>query len=204
MRGASMTKEQFTSVSDLVNNISGDQEFNSQFQERINARRIIKSLVALRVSKGISQVDIAKEIGCGQSRVSKLENSFDDDLRIGDMRAYLKAMDCGADVLLANRHATLFERVKCHAFGMRDAFMQLAKLAQKDEQMAKGVAYGHVEALMNVAKMLQDTLNELPVCPDNGKPYVRISDCAVTVEDDPNITCHLEDTVDNSTDHAIA
>lgn len=67
------------------------QELLDKVKKRIAERRLVKSLILYRVEAGLTQGDIAKAMGCTQSRISKLESKTDDDLSIGDIKRYLKA-----------------------------------------------------------------------------------------------------------------
>ncbi len=170
-----MTDKRFASVSDMVGHISDDDAFKTGFEEQLQSRQIVKSLAAMRTAKGASQEDIANELGCSQSRISKLESGTDADLQLRDLEAYGRVLGQQFQILVSKRAMPLAERVKYHAFGLRDAFMKLVKLAHKDDEIVQGVAWLHVEAIVNIMRFLQQTSSQLPVCPDNGEPYVRIA-----------------------------
>lgn len=57
--------------------------------------RIARRLQLIRMSKGLSQNEVAVSMGCTQGNVSKIENKFDDDLTFGDIRLYLQAVQAG-------------------------------------------------------------------------------------------------------------
>ena len=86
------TKRRFTNVVDLVRDLV-DEEFAHELEEQIAARTVLKSLIAQRVVRNISQEDIAQRLGCTASRVSKLENSRDSDLTLGELAAYASALE---------------------------------------------------------------------------------------------------------------
>lgn len=169
-----MTKKRFSNVSEMINSISDDTSFKQEFEDRLRSRQIVKSLIAMRVGGDISQSDVAKELGCTQSRVSKIENGYDGELRLRDLEAYAKVLGRDVQLLFSDRGMGLADQVKWHALGMRNALLRLVKLAHKDDEIVQGVARLHVEAFVNIMKFLQDTSSKLPPRPDNGKPYVRI------------------------------
>lgn len=90
-------------VSEALKVISGDETFAQRVEERLQSRRIIKSLIARRVSRGLSQSQIARELGCTQSRVSKIENGFDAELKLEELEAYAKALGCDVTLQFARR-----------------------------------------------------------------------------------------------------
>lgn len=57
--------------------------------------RIARRLQLIRMTKGLSQNEIASRMGCTQGNVSKIENKYDDDLTMGDIRSYLQAVEAG-------------------------------------------------------------------------------------------------------------
>jgi transcriptional regulator with XRE-family HTH domain len=75
-------------------------EFVSELEERLKARQLVKMLVVLRARADLSQMELAKRIGCGQSRISKLENGVDSDVSFGDVWEYLQATDHAATFIV--------------------------------------------------------------------------------------------------------
>ena len=97
----------YTSVRAMIRNISDDETFNQELEEQISKRRLVKALHALRTAKGISQSAIAEELDCSQSRVSKIENGEDAELRIGELEAYARVMDRDLHVGFSKRQFTV-------------------------------------------------------------------------------------------------
>ncbi|MCH6255692.1 helix-turn-helix transcriptional regulator [Puniceicoccaceae bacterium K14] len=56
-------------------------------------RKIVNLLISARKAKGVTQVQIAKLIGCGQPRISKIENGYDEQLRVHDIQDYATALE---------------------------------------------------------------------------------------------------------------
>lgn len=75
-------------------------EFVSDLEERLKARQLVKMLVVLRARANLSQLELAKRIGCGQSRISKLENGVDSDVSFGDVWGYLQATGHAATLVV--------------------------------------------------------------------------------------------------------
>ena len=53
---------------------------------------LVDQLVLARVAAGFTQAQLASKMRCTQSRISKLEDSADADLRLGDIQAYAQAI----------------------------------------------------------------------------------------------------------------
>jgi predicted XRE-type DNA-binding protein len=50
--------------------------------------RLIDQLILARVDAGLTQAQMAAKLRCSQSRISKIEDSNDADLSLGDIQAY--------------------------------------------------------------------------------------------------------------------
>ncbi|GEM_PF-580606 len=157
-----MANQEYTSVAEMVRGISEDQQFADDFDRHVGKRRLVKHLFAIRSVEGLSQKDIAERIGCSQSRISKLENGSDDDLRLADLVAYLDALDMEMCLVFGQKDSTIANWIKYHALAIKRLFTDLSRLAKQDEQLAEGVAAFHCEALFNLIKILGDSVKTLP------------------------------------------
>lgn len=52
--------------------------------------RLIDQLIVARVAAGLTQAQMAAKLRCSQSRISKIEDSQDADLSLGDIQAYAR------------------------------------------------------------------------------------------------------------------
>jgi len=165
--------KQYASVSDVLRDVAPDNAFRAEFDQRIAARRLIKELLALRGARGLSQRNIADHIGCTQSRISKLENAKDADVRFGDLRAYADAVGCELAAQPMPREMEPVDKVKCHFHAIKEHMDDLAQLARLDEKIAGGVAAFFGECFLNFSLMLGDSARRLPPRSD-ALPYFRI------------------------------
>ena len=85
-------KKAYRSIPELIRDISGSSSFADGFESRLANRKIVKELMVLRATQGLSQKDVALKLGCTQSRISKLESMTDADLRIGDLSKYAEVL----------------------------------------------------------------------------------------------------------------
>ena len=169
-----MSDKRFSSVTEMVDSVVGDESLVESIDKQVSSREVVSALATLRVAHGVSQSQIADELGCKQGRVSKIENGVDTDLRLSHLAAYAKTT--GHEVLVTfpragNTHA---EQVKFHAFGIKDSLDKMVALAHKDSQIADGVAQFHVEALLNLVRLLESSAKDLPGRSDNNGPLLKI------------------------------
>ena len=52
--------------------------------------RLIDQLIIARAAAGLTQAQMAAKLRCSQSRISKIEDSQDADLSLGDIQAYAR------------------------------------------------------------------------------------------------------------------
>jgi predicted XRE-type DNA-binding protein len=93
-----LTGKSYTSVVDMVRATVGNTEAFS-LERYIEARKVVNQLVALRCSKGLTQVEVAKRMGCGQSRVSKIERSTDHQVGLKALERYAAVLDMEMNVI---------------------------------------------------------------------------------------------------------
>jgi len=146
----------------MIRDIGGDQAFANDLSAHIAERRIIKTLIALRCARGRSQADVAAKMGCSQGRISKLESSMDEDIRVGDIRGYARALGLTTIVGLENSGSRSVDLVKHHAGCIKRLVDNLARMGKSDLVVAEGVAKFFGEAAFNLLNMLDQATKELP------------------------------------------
>ena len=157
--------KRYTSTEDMLSASGLDDSLRDQIRDRIESRQIIKKLLALRVRQGKSQRDIADAFGCTQSRISKLENGTDEEIRLGDLVRYFQSLDHGLSLFIAKSEWGAMDQIKYHAFEIKRCLTRLVELVQDDPKIGKGVANAHFKTLADVAKIIIDSAKTLPEVP---------------------------------------
>jgi transcriptional regulator with XRE-family HTH domain len=168
-----MEATRIVSATDAISNFFEKNEEKTALAAHLNSRKIVRQLAAHRVSKGVTQAEVADQMGCRQGRISKLESGLDADIAISDMEGYARATDSEFTILVSERGKSLAEQIKHHALSIRAAFMKLVKLAHQDDVIAQGVAQLHCEAVENINHMFSETAMQLPADSENGMPYIQ-------------------------------
>lgn len=175
--GAAMMHDQrFTNVAELVESMTDDGDsFAQEFRQRVRSREVVKALQTMRIANETSQAEMAEALGCTQGRISKLENGFDADLKFRDVEAYARVLGRGVRLHFSNSpNETALDRIKDHAFCIQHELVQLAKLAHKDHEIAKGVVDTFAEVLINQVNLLQTASKQLPLLPDCSEPCIHV------------------------------
>lgn len=168
-------KSGFSSVTELARvEFEDEPALVEELEAELCARQVVRALFAMRSARGVSQAEVASQLNCSQSRVSKIENGVDADLSLGELEAYARALDCDAVLTFQKRHSTAVDRVKQHAFAIRRELDDMAKLAGDDSTLRHGVASFFGEAFFNIVRMMAESAKSLPTVSDDG-PGVRVS-----------------------------
>lgn len=159
-----MDSKPITNVLDLARLTLESETEVEQLATQIRRRRLIKKLMAIRASRGLSQQDIAKKMHVTQSKISKLERTFDDSLSLGDFRDYLSAVDLDVRMVICPKSWPATEQIKYHVHQIRDCLKRLVGIAQKtdDPSVRQGIHKFHVEAIINMLVPVLESIKNLP------------------------------------------
>lgn len=153
----------YQNVEEMVKGLSEDKEFKKSVLHEIKNKRLSKYLFSLRCEHSLTQGQLAKKINCSQSRISKIENSFDKDITIKDLLEYGNVLDLQLEVGYRRRNIKTVELIKHHFFKIKEYLNRLANLAGKDKSLIEGVDQFHVEAAYNMVTMVLDSASKLNI-----------------------------------------
>jgi len=168
----------YASVVDLLRDSEETRSVADDVEKRIAERRLIKRLMALRAHRGMSQGDIAKAMDCTQSRISKLESSIDDDLRLGDLDGYLDALGLDITVVVSKKHGIrAADAIKYHWQCLGKELDRLLDLAHDDgdSEIAHAIGKFSNEVACNYLARIVDFLNRLPSAAREEVPFLGIA-----------------------------
>ena len=166
------TGKKYTSVRDMVRQTASEdeKEFVQAFEERVAKREIIRTLMAIRASKGLSQNDIAAAIGRSQSMVSKLESGLDDDLRLGEFAAYLEALGYTARIVVTKPTNSIADEIKYHWHCLGKLLDRLLDFAHRDADIAVGIGKFANEVGFNYMSRIFGFMKRLPLIAQGEDP----------------------------------
>jgi transcriptional regulator with XRE-family HTH domain len=156
-----LTGKRYASVTDLVRDTT-DTAFAEEFEKHLADRRLVRALAVLRGARGLSQVQLAAKLGCGQSKISKMESSADADLNFGDILRYVDAMDRTLLITLTPPIHTGRERICYHTACIKRALEELERLASDDKSSSMGVARFAIKTIANLVRMIEESIGNLP------------------------------------------
>jgi transcriptional regulator with XRE-family HTH domain len=136
----SSLKKNPKSLLSALPDLLGGPEGVKEFQKVVRQKQIVRKLLSARLAANLTQADIAARMGMTQSRISKIENGFDDDLTLGNLHAYLSALGTDLRIMTHPKGMKAAEAVKFHIHHANEAMKQVVSLAHKDEKIAEGAA----------------------------------------------------------------
>jgi transcriptional regulator with XRE-family HTH domain len=139
-----------------------EKAFAKELASDLAQRSLVHYLFAARSAQGVSQKEMAERMGCSQSRISKLENSLDAELNVGDLMSYLGALNLKSQVMVLRKDATIFDEIKAYAFRIRACLSEMVRLAGDDPEIGAGVSRAHIETMANLVRFVVKSLRNLP------------------------------------------
>jgi transcriptional regulator with XRE-family HTH domain len=171
----------------MVRDLSEDRAFAEEFAKRLSRRQLIKALTVLRTRAGLSQQDLAEELECTQSKVSKLESSDDADIRLGDLLAYTGAVGCEMRIFLVPERQKIVDEVKMHTFVIKRLLDKMVRLAGSEGAMTEAVAGFLEEAAFNLTHLVRQAAAALPGLPDEPALPLQVEAPPVEEEEHPGL-----------------
>ena len=143
--------KRYSSVQELIKDISDDKEFNKSLEQEIAAKQISRNLSALRNGKNLSQEDLARKLGVNKRKISKIENSYDVEISVDDILRYSKALGMHVEISFFEGQPMLVDRVKYHYFRIKKMMDELVDMSKGDAEMELAAANFSKEAFFNIS-----------------------------------------------------
>src|SRR5271157_3734252 len=153
--------QKYASVSDLVRDMS-EPDFSEEFDKYQADRRLVNCLKVIRTSHGLSQAELAKRMGCAQSKVSKLESSIDADVNFGDVICYALALGRSVFMFVNPAKASGTDQIRFYFECIKHELDRLVTPAGNDTSIAGGVEQFAIETIQNMVTMIETSLEKLP------------------------------------------
>jgi ribosome-binding protein aMBF1 (putative translation factor) len=98
-RRASAPGRAYRSVDDMLRG-HGYRRVAEAVRQLSAKTRVVDQLILARVAAGLTQSQLAAKLRCSQSRISKIEDSQDADLSLGDIHAYARVVGLKLELAL--------------------------------------------------------------------------------------------------------
>jgi transcriptional regulator with XRE-family HTH domain len=141
------------SVADMAAELTGSKDIAQQVEAGIKDKRLITTLIRARMQRGLSQTDVAKQMGCTSSKISKLESSNDSSLKWDDLVKYSNAIGYRVGLQFEDKkEQPAAEQIKHHVLAIHDKLESLTQLANEigaEDEITDKIHSFYGEVLVN-------------------------------------------------------
>lgn len=129
-----MNNEKVNVAAKMAAKILHDPEVETRINEDLAKSQLVNWLVMERCKHDMSQSDVAKIMGVSVSKISRLEDAKDDDLRLGDLKDYVSAIGVKMSMFFSDEKLPIADRVKHCVFRISEMLQHLTKLADESSE----------------------------------------------------------------------
>jgi transcriptional regulator with XRE-family HTH domain len=181
----------FKNTADAAAHLSGNPETARTVQNEIARNTLVSLLLKLRVTKGLTQEEVANSMQCDPSKISRMESGNDSQLKWLDILGYARALRVQMSVLFDDESLPTAARIKQCVFKIDDDLRTLARIAQRydgNEEVADKISRFYQEVLFNFVKRFSDNqellTNFIKITPDEPTAVLGESSLAASSESD--------------------
>jgi transcriptional regulator with XRE-family HTH domain len=146
-------------IAEMAAALADNPSVEQDVQKEIQRNAMVSYLLSLRVSKGLTQEQVATAMGCDASKISRLESGNDETLKWGDIADYTSALNVQMFVLVEDPTLPAAERIKQCVFSIHEHLNDLTELARQvgsDDKIARKINEFSGEVLFNFLLQYQD------------------------------------------------
>lgn len=167
-----MDKQQFNSAAEAFASIVGNDTVKDAIQDEVDKTQLIDTLVQMRMQKGVSQKRLAELMQCTPSKISRLESSTDDTLKLSDIKEYVRALNIGMSIVLEDNDLPAADQIKRHVFSIHEKLENLVKIAKEvdgDSEIIGKINQFYGEVLLNFLVKFESSHSKLRMVVEPGK-----------------------------------
>jgi transcriptional regulator with XRE-family HTH domain len=150
----------YETVSEMVGDLA-DGETIRAFERYRDEHRLVSRLILLRGSRDLTQAELARKMGCGQPKVSKMESVVDADLNFGDIVKYATSLGYVVNVSFAPAKSKASSRIGFHLSAIRRELDRLVMLAGEDQAILGGAFGLLLETTGKIVALMKSAANGL-------------------------------------------
>ena len=149
-----------SSVSEMVSGAAQVETLDNRVEGRAGDHNVSRALSDLRCSQKLTQEELAERAGCTQSKISRIENSSNDRLKLDDLTMYARAfnMQVSIDFTRESSSAGATERL---ARQIRNGLVDVAEKARHEGVEDEGAKKTCEAFLFEMLDLFLDNLEGL-------------------------------------------
>ncbi|MCE2441502.1 MAG: helix-turn-helix domain-containing protein [Candidatus Latescibacteria bacterium] len=157
-----------TSVYELVSNATPVKALDDEVEGYPKGCNVSRTLADLRWSRDLTQEELAKRAGCTQSKISRIENSSDDRLKLEDLAIYARAFNMQVSIDFARESSTT-DATERLARQIRNSLAEVAEKVEYEVAADERVRESYESFLFDMLDLFMENLEGLRTR-QNGSP----------------------------------
>jgi transcriptional regulator with XRE-family HTH domain len=139
-------------ASEIAALLADDDEAAQRVESELAKNKLVRTLVRHRLRKDLTQKQVAEAMGCGPSKISKLESGDDESLKWGDIVRYAEAVDAKLNLMVSDEQLPVADQIKHHVLLIHERLEELKRLAERvphDESIVSKIDEFYGQVLFN-------------------------------------------------------
>jgi transcriptional regulator with XRE-family HTH domain len=167
-----MGKQQFSSAAEAFASIVGDDAVKDSIQDEAGKTQLLSTLVRMRMQKGVSQKRLAELMQCTPSKISRLESSTDDTLKLSDIKEYVRSLNIGMSIVFEDNDLPAADQIRQHVFSIHEKLESLIRITKEvddDTEIVGKINQFYGEVLFNFLSKFESSHSKLRMVVEPGK-----------------------------------
>ncbi len=153
-------EKRVTSGLEMVRDTAPDENFQDKSDGHPADDGVSRALTALRCSQDVTQAELAKRAGCTQSKISRIENSPNDRLKLEDLTIYARAFNMRVSIDFGHS-STVADAIGGLARQIRNGLGEVADRVRHEETTDEGTKKPYEAFLFDMLDLFMDNLEGL-------------------------------------------
>ena len=153
-------EKRVTSGLEMVRDTASDENFQDKSDGHPADDGVSRTLADLRCSRDLTQAELAKRAGCTQSKISRIENSYDDRLKLEDLAIYARAFNMQVSIDFARESSTT-DATERLARQIRNGLDEVAEKVEHEVASDERVGESYESFLFDMLDLFMDNLEGL-------------------------------------------
>ena len=152
-------EERYASVLEMVRDTVPDKTFHDELEGYLADRNVSRALSTLRCTQKLTQSELAQRAGCTQSKISRIENSRNDRLKLDDLAIYARAFNMQVSIDFAQESSTA-DAIGRLARQITSGLDEVAERVKQEGAADEGAKQSYEEFLFNMLDLFMDKLEK--------------------------------------------
>jgi len=160
-----MEAKTYSDIEKMAVRLTDDPSIVEGMRKHHEATLLVWVLTSMRNANGLNQKQLAEKMGISTSKISRFEDTADDNLKFGDIRAYVKALGMNMSILFDSTTLPAAQRIKQHIFAVHallEKLCEISKEAGESDEITRKIKEFYGDVLFNFLLGFEKNVSQLP------------------------------------------